>query len=404
MAEVSGQGTSYNLEYLVGALFKVATNEAPLVAMLGGMTGGKSVKSKQIPWQSIDNRTPSQPQIAEGADPTPRQRDRTPYHNVLQIFQDAVELTFTQQAVTAQVDGMSINVLGDQPVKSESALQTELSLEAMASDIDYTLFNGTFVDDTDGDPARRTKGLFEAADSSNVQDATDNTLTGVTLEADDDTFTKASHGLSVHDEVEITAITGGTGYAVGRYFVNAVPTSSTFTLAATRGGATVACSLDGTSITIKRRNPMTKARFEKLVRTMWDNGAKFRLPVLFGGVYQKQRLSNVYGFTEAGRTVGGIKIEAIEVDGVNVPVGVALVRNVPSDRLLLADLSVCDLAFLDIPANPQTGRKGGHLLMHPLAQTGASDTWQLYCEAGLVYGPPTYHGYIDGLTTDEGLS
>lgn len=404
---VTGTGTSYNLEYLVGALFKVATNEAPLLGMIGGMTGGRSVKTKQIPWQSIDNAAPSQPAVLEGADPTAAERTRTQYYNVCQIHQEAVKLTFTQQAAINQIQAASVSVLGEQPVASEGGLQTELKLQKIASDIDYSFFNGVFVDDTNIATARQTRGLFAAA--TNSVDALDGapagtTLTTVTATAATDVLAKTAHGLQNGDEIEITAIGGGAaGLVVATAYWVINRSADDFKVSATYGGAAVDITSDssGAHLTIKKRQPLTRARFNKLLRTMYTAGAPFRMPVVFVSAFQKQRFSDVYGFAEQSQERGGVAVDVIDTD--QGEFGIKLVRNIPVDRVLVADLSVCKPAFLDIPASPQTGRPGGHLLMHPLAQTGSADTWEIYCEVGLEYGPPNWHGYLDGLTTDEAL-
>lgn len=403
---VSGVGTSYNLDYLVGALFKVATNEAPFFGMIGGLNGAKSTKTKQISWQSIDNVAPAQPAVLEGATPTGAERTRTQIYNALQIHQEAIELTFTQQAVTDQIRASSVQILGEQPVQSEASLQTQLKMEKISSDIDYSFFNGVFVDDTDINTARQTRGIFAAATNIDLASETapyGTTLTGATATASTDLMTKAAHGLQNGDEIELTLITSGAaGLAVGTAYWVVGATANTWQLAATRGGAAIDITTDGTTMTVLKRNPLTKARMNHLLRTMYTGGAKFRQPVIFCGAYQKQRISDVYGFAPMDRSLGGVNIETIETD--QGTFGVKLVRNVPSDRLAVVDVSVCKPVFLDIPANPQSGRAGGHLLLHPLAQVGATDKWQMYCEVGLEYGPGNWHGYLDGLTTDEGLA
>lgn len=402
---ISGVGQSYNLEYLVGALFKVATNEAPFLGMIGGMNGGRSWQAKQFPWQTINNVTPSQPAVLEGATPTAAEETRTQIFNVCQIHQEAIELSFTQQAAIAQIKSSSVQVLGEQPVQSEASLQTQLKLEKIASDIDYSFFNGVFVDDTNISTARQTRGIFAAATTAELATETapgGTTLTGCTATASTDLMTKSAHGLQNGDEIELTLITSGAaGLVVGTpYWVVGV-TATTWQLAATRGGAAIDITTDGTTMTVLKRNPLTKARVNHLLRSMYTAGAKFRQPVIFASAFQKQRISDVYGFQPMSTSMGGVNIDTIETDqGV---FGVKLVRNIPNDRIALVDLSVCKPVFLDIPANAQTGRPGGHVLLHPLAQVGSTDKWEIYCEVGLQYGPPGWHGYIDGLTTDEAL-
>lgn len=73
----------------------------------------------------------------------------------------------------------------------------------------------------------------------------------LTGEADDEVFTAASpHGLRVGDIVDISAVTGGTGFVAGTYYVKTVPSLTTFTLSATDGGSTAAYTTDISAATL----------------------------------------------------------------------------------------------------------------------------------------------------------
>ncbi len=53
-------GDSYDLPNYVGELFNITPNDTPFLSAIGGMTGGKSVTSKQFTWQTVDNATAAQ--------------------------------------------------------------------------------------------------------------------------------------------------------------------------------------------------------------------------------------------------------------------------------------------------------------------------------------------------------
>jgi N4-gp56 family major capsid protein len=74
-------------------------------------------------------------------------------------------------------------------------------------------------------------------------------------EADDETFTLNGHGLVAGDEVEFTALTGGTGLATNTTYhvIAAGLTASTFRLSATAGGAAVNFTTDVTASTLRER-------------------------------------------------------------------------------------------------------------------------------------------------------
>ena len=85
-------------------------------------------------------------------------------------------------------------------------------------------------------------------------------ITGVTGEADDETFTKTSHGLSNGDIVILTEMSGGGGAFqagdAGNANENAWPyfvigsTANTFQLSMTSGGSAVAFGTDITAVTV----------------------------------------------------------------------------------------------------------------------------------------------------------
>ena len=66
MGAVSGLGDSYDLPNFVGELFNITPNDTPFLSAIGGMTGGKSVTSKQFTWQTVDNATAAQTVVVEG--------------------------------------------------------------------------------------------------------------------------------------------------------------------------------------------------------------------------------------------------------------------------------------------------------------------------------------------------
>ena len=66
-------------------------------------------------------------------------------------------------------------------------------------------------------------------------------------------------------------------------------------------------------------------------------------------------------------------------------------RHIPTDDILIADLSFLKPVFLDIPGK-------GHFFVEPLAQTGAAYKYQVYGEIGLEYGPEQFHAKITNLS------
>ncbi len=160
MGAVSGLGDSYDLPNYVGELFNVTPSDTPFLSAIGGMTGGKSVTSKQFTWQTVDNATAAQTVVVEGADATFAERSRSEVTNVTQIMQYGVHVSYTKQAATGNLSGESI--LGNQPVQDELAFQLDMAMKRAARDIEFSFLQGTYVADTNISTARKTRGMLAA--------------------------------------------------------------------------------------------------------------------------------------------------------------------------------------------------------------------------------------------------
>jgi hypothetical protein len=135
---------------------------------------------------------------------------------------------------------------------------------------------------------------------------------------------------------------------------------------------------------------LSKPLIDELLREMAGNGAEFGNVVIFCNAFQKQKLSDIYGYAPMDRNVGGYNIKQIETDFAEL--GIVWAPQVPAATLLIADLSVCSPVFLPVPEK-------GVLFYEELSKTGASENGQIYGQIGLDYGPEEYHGTITGLAT-----
>jgi hypothetical protein len=135
---------------------------------------------------------------------------------------------------------------------------------------------------------------------------------------------------------------------------------------------------------------LSKPLMDQLLRAMATNGAEFVNVVIFCNAFQKQKLSDIYGYAPMDRNVGGYNINQIETDF--AVLGVVWAPNVPVGTLLIADLSVCAPVFLPVPEK-------GVLFYEELSKTGAAEKGQIYGQIGLDYGPEEYHGTITNLST-----
>jgi len=135
---------------------------------------------------------------------------------------------------------------------------------------------------------------------------------------------------------------------------------------------------------------LSKPLIDQLLRTMAGNGSEFVNPVIFCNAFQKQRISDIYGYAPEDRNIGGYNIKQIETDFAIL--GIVWAPNVPAATLLIADLSVCAPVFLPVPEK-------GVLFYEELSKTGASEKGQIYGQIGVDYGPEEYHGTITNLAT-----
>jgi len=136
---------------------------------------------------------------------------------------------------------------------------------------------------------------------------------------------------------------------------------------------------------------LTKALMSELLLEMFTNGAMFKNPVIFCGGFQKQLLSELYGYAPEDRNIGGVNIKQIETDYGNI--GVAMPhRMMPSSTLAIVDVALCAPVSQPVP-------KKGNLFYEELARTGAADAGQIFGQIGLDYGPTFAHGTLTGLAT-----
>ena len=135
---------------------------------------------------------------------------------------------------------------------------------------------------------------------------------------------------------------------------------------------------------------LSKPLVDELLREMAASGAEFGNMVVFCNAFQKQKISDIYGYAPMDRNVGGYNIKQVETDFCEL--GIVWAPHVPAATLLIADLSVCAPVFLPVPEK-------GVLFYEELSKTGASENGQIYGQIGLDYGPEEYHGTITGLAT-----
>lgn len=184
MAGITGQGTTFNLPNFVGELFAQSPTDTPFLSSIGGLTGGEAVASTLFQWQGYDLRDAEDTrQRTEGANaPTPDERVRFNVTNVVEIHQEAVEISYTKLAATGQFHSTgsthpgSVGISGVNPVMDEAQWQIRQQLVQIARDVEKSFITGTFANPATNATPRKTRGILQAI-VTNVVDAAAAALT-----------------------------------------------------------------------------------------------------------------------------------------------------------------------------------------------------------------------------------
>nr|MBA2312917.1 DUF5309 family protein [Actinomycetota bacterium] len=242
MAGITGMGTTFNLPNFVGELFNLSTEDTPLLSTIGGLTGGREAADKIFEWEFYDLRAADLArQRVEGANaPTAEERVRANASSVLEIHQEAVSVSYTKMSI-GNTGSYATSTRGRSPIADEMAWQMDQQIKQVARDIELSFISGTFANPGTNAAPRKTRGLLEAIATNVVSNSNGNADAGgdVTGNAATDVVaTATAHGLTIGDTVTFTTLNGGAGLVVNTtYYVRSAPSTTSFTLAAARGGA-----------------------------------------------------------------------------------------------------------------------------------------------------------------------
>jgi hypothetical protein len=163
MPGIVGMGTTFNLPNFVGDLFTISPEDTPLLSAIGGLTGGRPALDKTFEWEFYDLRDadPNRQRVEGGDAPVAAERVRGNDSNVVEVHQEAVEISYTKLAVAAR-GGYATTARGTSPVSDEYAWQTDIALKQIARDIELGFITGTYAKPSDNSAPRKTRGLLEA--------------------------------------------------------------------------------------------------------------------------------------------------------------------------------------------------------------------------------------------------
>ncbi|HBI37950.1 MAG TPA: hypothetical protein DDY71_09930 [Spirochaetia bacterium] len=312
MANVAA-GTVWNLPNYTGELFTSDVVNTPFLSMIGGLTGGMQTDNFEFATDSqYSHEAAAQPAITETASltaPTAISYVRNQSKNVVQIFQEAISISYVRLSNQGRLTGIN-TASAENNVTSERDWQIAKALEKIARDVEYSFINGVYQIAVNAGVANKTRGMI---------------------------------ALSTVNTVDASA------------------------------GA------------------LSKALMDTLLLEMFANGAYFKNPVIFCGGFQKQKISDIYGYAPTDRNVGGVNVKQIETDFGNIAIADPH-RFMPAGTLLVADMSVIAPVFQPVPEK-------GNLFYEPLSKTGASESGHIFGQVGLAHGPAFMHGTITNLAT-----
>jgi len=391
MAGITGQGTTFNLPNYTGELMGVSPEDTPLLSAIGGLTGGKETTSTVFEWQGYDLRDPEENRVkTEGATAGQgEQRVRFNVDNVVEIHQEVVEVSYTKQAAVGNRNGNNID--GTNPVTSELPWQVQQALKQIARDVEASFILGQYAKPADNTAPRKTRGLLPAIQTNLIDlGEAHNTLSAAT-----DTITETATTLNNDDAIRFTDVGTSTAVKLNRTYYVVAKSTNAFKVSATKGGAPITIGTATVSVRKNATTAPTKAAYDNLFQTVYDNGgiAEGETATIIVGSDQKRNVSSAYADGKANppasRNVGGVNMQTIETDFGRL--NIMLDRWMPKDALAVASLEQLSPVFLRIPGK-------GHFFEEPLAKTGASDKVQIYGEIGLEYGNEKAHGLLRGLS------
>ena len=336
MAAISGANPiiAANINNFTGELFKITPHRTPLLSASGGLTGGKAINSTYFQFQTVDNAVVSSVTPgSEGGTPNYNGRSRAAVQGVLEIFHEAVQITFTAQAAYGEIvpfdlassyknsiDKLSLE--GTNPINDEMAAQLELVLELVAKKAEFQAFNGAFSDGTSS--TRQMRGLDEHC-----------------------------------------SLSGG-----NIYFNDA--------------------NGDGSGADQKIHWDTVAGAMKKL----YDAGAPLREPVLFISPQMLLDLNKeLVNPTVSGALTGGIlprdrNVGGVDIDTIVTPfgaMGLALSDYLPANKAFIVDMAYVTPIFLNVPGK-------GTVFIRDLDQgDNARMGKAVYMEMGYDFGPPQYH-------------
>ena len=175
MANVAA-GTLWNLPNYAGMLFTPSKVSTPF---LDRIPNAGDVNSPEFAMSSsYDMEAAAQPAITETASltaPTPVSYVRSNEKNVAQIFQRKVSVSYAKLSAPGRLTRIEVGTSGEaydefgaNPVADELAFQTQVNMDQMKMDMEYSFLNGAYQLATSAGVAFKTRGVITGSTVNTV--------------------------------------------------------------------------------------------------------------------------------------------------------------------------------------------------------------------------------------------
>jgi len=172
----TGLATTFNLPNYTGELFQLNQNTTTFLNLIGGLNGANMpvVQSTEFSmgqgWKLNEAEQPDISETESANAPEATHYTRANETNVVQIFQKAVNITYSKMGDANAIAG--INIQGEiQPVRNEKDFQIQANLAQIAKNINFTFLHGVYQKPTDANTAARARGVLTAIETNVVENS-----------------------------------------------------------------------------------------------------------------------------------------------------------------------------------------------------------------------------------------
>ena len=156
---------SFTNPQFAGELFTADSVSTPLLSIIGGLSGGLVTANEEFPTAvTYDFPAAKQPAISEETAvnaPNSGIITKAQATNIVQIFQETVELTYAKKAAARLISPLTDAEGTAKDSGDELDWHIAQKLKTIARDVEHTFINGKFAKRTSAAEANKTRGLIE---------------------------------------------------------------------------------------------------------------------------------------------------------------------------------------------------------------------------------------------------